>query len=169
VEAPAVVACGASGAFRMSPRPGEDEGGEGGGEGGKEPGVRDGDMLVDGETAEDNVTAEAAAESWPRIAWRSPPPLRLLQGPKKINAPLCSLLTPSRRERRRFGPPILRQNEDRMRYRMGYRMRHDVETYDIASDRYRNPTTSHTMGACDIVGRDLRYLCYLRHRVPTIS
>jgi hypothetical protein len=56
-----------------------------------------------------------------------------------------------------------------MRYRMGYRMRHDVETYDIAGDMYIKPTTSHTMGAYDIVGRDLRYLCYLRHRVPTIS
>ncbi len=31
VEAPAVAACGASGAFRMSPPPEEDEGGEGGG------------------------------------------------------------------------------------------------------------------------------------------
>ncbi len=50
VEAPAVVAGGASGAFRMSPPPEEDEGGEGGGEGGgedgEEPGVRDGDMLL---------------------------------------------------------------------------------------------------------------------------
>jgi hypothetical protein len=36
VEAPAVVAGGASGAFRMSTRPGECEGGEGGG---NEPGV----------------------------------------------------------------------------------------------------------------------------------
>ena len=53
VEAPAVVACEATGAFRMSPCPGE-------GEGDKEPGVRDEDILPDGETAEDNVSAAAA-------------------------------------------------------------------------------------------------------------
>jgi hypothetical protein len=41
VDAPAVVAGGASGAFRMSPGPGEGEGDEGGDE---EPGVRDGDI-----------------------------------------------------------------------------------------------------------------------------
>jgi hypothetical protein len=79
VEAPAVVASGASGAFRMLQHPGEGEGGKGGGE---EPGVRDGDMLLDGETAEDNVSAAAAA-----IAWCSPPPPppppRLLRGPEK--------------------------------------------------------------------------------------
>ncbi len=64
VEAPAVVACGASGAFRMTLPTEENEGGEGGGEGGgKEPGVRDGDMLAEGEAAEDNVTAVAAAEA----------------------------------------------------------------------------------------------------------
>ncbi len=60
VEAPAVVACGASGAFRVSPRPGEGEGDEGGGE---EPGVRDEDILPDGETVEDNVSAAAAGEN----------------------------------------------------------------------------------------------------------
>ena len=56
VDAPAVVACGASGAFRMSPCPGEDEGDE-------ELGVRDEDILPDGETAEDNVSAAAACEN----------------------------------------------------------------------------------------------------------
>ncbi len=60
VEAPAVVAGGASGAFRMFPRPGEGEGDKGGGE---EPGVRDKDILPDGETAEDNVSAAAAGEN----------------------------------------------------------------------------------------------------------
>ena len=56
VDAPAVVASGASGASRMSPRPGK-------GEGDEEPGVRDEDILPDGETAEDNVSAAAAAEN----------------------------------------------------------------------------------------------------------
>ncbi len=56
VDAPAVVACGASGAFRMSPRPGE-------GKGDEEPGVRDEDILPDGETADDNVSAAAAGEN----------------------------------------------------------------------------------------------------------
>ncbi len=60
VDAPAVVAGGASGAFRMSLRPGEGKGDEGGGE---EPGVRDGDILPDGETAEDKVSAAAAGEN----------------------------------------------------------------------------------------------------------
>ena len=60
MDAPAVVAGGASGAFRMSPCPGEGEGDEGGDE---EPGVRDGDILPDGETAEDNVSAAAADEN----------------------------------------------------------------------------------------------------------
>ncbi len=65
VEAPAVVACEATGAFRMSLHPEEDEGGERGedSEGGEGAGIRDGDMLVDGEAAEDNVTAAAAAEA----------------------------------------------------------------------------------------------------------
>ena len=60
VDAPAVVAGGASGAFRMSPRPGEGVGDEGGDE---EPGVRDEDILPDGETAEDNVSAAVAGEN----------------------------------------------------------------------------------------------------------
>ena len=38
----------------------EGEGGEGGDD---EPGVRDGDILPDGETAEDNVSATAAGEN----------------------------------------------------------------------------------------------------------
>jgi hypothetical protein len=65
VEAPAVVAGGASGAFRMSPPPEEDEGGERveDREGGEGPGTSDGDFLRDGEEAEDNVTAAAAAEA----------------------------------------------------------------------------------------------------------
>jgi hypothetical protein len=60
VDAPAVVASGASGAFRMSQRPGEGEGDEGGD---NEPGVRDEDFLPDDETAEDNVSAAAAGEN----------------------------------------------------------------------------------------------------------
>ncbi len=56
VDAPAVVAGGASGAFRMPPRPGE-------GESDEEPGVRDEDILPDGETAEDNVSAAAAGDN----------------------------------------------------------------------------------------------------------
>ncbi len=65
VEAPAVVAGGASGAFRMSPPPEEDNGGERGedSEGGEGPGTRDGDFLRDGEEAEDNVTAAAAGKA----------------------------------------------------------------------------------------------------------
>jgi hypothetical protein len=64
VDAPAVVAGGASGAFRMSPPPLPESEGEGceDGEDGEEPGVRDGDILADGEATEDNVTAAAAAE-----------------------------------------------------------------------------------------------------------
>jgi hypothetical protein len=70
VEAPPVVASGASGVYRMSPSGSEDEGcegckgGEGGGEGGEGSGLRDGDILANRETAEDNVTA-AAAEARP--------------------------------------------------------------------------------------------------------
>ena len=63
VDAPAVVAGGASGAFRMSPCPGE-------GEGDEEPGVRDEDILPDGETAEDNVSAAAVGEN--RLLLRGP-------------------------------------------------------------------------------------------------
>ncbi len=63
VEAPAVVASGASGAFRMSPPPGAAEGGEVRGEDGEEPGVRYKDILPDGEAAEDNVSAAAAGEA----------------------------------------------------------------------------------------------------------
>ncbi len=65
VEAPAVVASGASGAFRMSLPRVEDEGSEDGedGEDGEGPGVRDGDILAGGDAAEDNVTAATASEA----------------------------------------------------------------------------------------------------------
>jgi hypothetical protein len=65
VEAPAVVASGATGAFRMSQSPSEDEGGKRGEdcEDGEGPGFHDGDILADGEAVEDNVTAAAAAEA----------------------------------------------------------------------------------------------------------
>jgi hypothetical protein len=69
VKAPPVVANGSSGAFRMTPSGSEDEGGEGsegsegGGEGGEGPGLRDGDIVAEGETAEDNATAAAKAEA----------------------------------------------------------------------------------------------------------
>jgi hypothetical protein len=51
VEAPPVVANGASGAFRVTPYGSEDKGGgggEGSDEGGEGPGLRDGDVLPDG-------------------------------------------------------------------------------------------------------------------------
>ena len=52
VEAPAVFADGAPGAYAMS-----DE------EGGEEAGVRDGDALIEGETEADNVSAVAEGEA----------------------------------------------------------------------------------------------------------
>jgi hypothetical protein len=54
------------------------EGSEGGGEGGEGPGLRDGEILADGETAVDKVTAAVEAEApWP------PTPQQLLHRPGK--------------------------------------------------------------------------------------
>ena len=51
---------------------------------------------------------------------------------------------------------------------MGYRMRHDVETYDIAGDMYRKPTTSHTEHTTsEVVTYDIYVtydIVYLRYR-----
>ncbi len=62
MEAPPVVANGASGAFRMTSFRSEDEGGEGS-EGGLVPVLLNRDILADGETEADNVTVAAEAEA----------------------------------------------------------------------------------------------------------
>ena len=57
VEAPAVFADGAPGAYSMSPLP------ESGDEGGEGAGIRDGDVLMAGEKEADNVAAVVEGEA----------------------------------------------------------------------------------------------------------
>ena len=59
VEAPPVLADGATGAFAMSPEPDDDDGG--GGE--EEAGIRDKDVLLGGEKEADNVAAVTEGEA----------------------------------------------------------------------------------------------------------